>query len=702
MKKFLFFILIFCVFVPKKGDINFLNANDFNILADKIEYKNNGSKIIAKGDVKIKYNSYFLKTNEILFDKKINSFKSESPLKLITPDKIIILSKSTEMKSDFKTFKAFKTRTLIDKKLQIASEKIEKKNNDEIIFYKTVGSTCTICKDSLTPIWQIKSEKIIHSQKNKNLTFKNAWLEVIGFPILYTPFLKTPQPGVKRATGLLTPKIITSNLLGFGLKQPYYFNLNSSSDATFSILKTSKTNILFDAEYRKFFENGNSRFFSAFVPNNSQPKIDGFFKAEGNINLKNNYNVKFDVTSVSNSGFLGKYDYSNVDRIKNLISLEKISSNSFSEASLIYFTSLRDNALIEPAVLPSLFNRSIKKIDFLQTYLGKEFSLSSLVNTKLNDSTRLTASIDTTNIITHPLGFKIKGLSKVVSNVYFIKKNNDIFTQYRIDPIGSIQIEFPLIKKNKISTEFIKPKIQLIYNPVQKNIMNIQDDSQQIQIDKTSLFSLNRFTGYDKQETGLRLNAGIEYEILNLGPFSYSFALGQIFREKNSSQFSTASGLSGIRSDILVSADLNYKKNIKINSQQLYGENLNLKKAHSSVEYLKKETKFSAGLTNYIADPIEGRYQDINELTLIAEKKIYNYLTSNIDLRRNLKQNKNINASIGFKYENECVKIDLSFMRRFTESNTLPEDTRIELNFDFLGFNKRINKSFKTVCYKLK
>ena len=702
MRKILVFFLICFVFIPEKEKISFLNANDLNILADKIEYKNKGTQIVAKGNVKIKYNSYFLKTNELLFDKNINTFKTETPLKLITPDEVIILSKSTEMKSDFQSFTAFKTRTLIDEKLQIASDKLEKKNNDEIIFYRTVGTTCTICKDSLTPIWQIKSEKIIHSQKNKNLTFKNAWLEVIGFPILYTPFLKTPQPGVNRATGLLPPKIITSNLLGFGLKQPYYFNLNESSDSTISILKTSKTNILFDVEYRKFFENGNVNFYSALVPNNSQSKIDGFFKTEGNMNLKNNYNIKFNITSVSNSGFLGKYDYSNVDRIKNIISLEKFSQNSFSEASLIYFNSLRDNALTEPSVLPSLFNRSIKKVDFLQTYVGKEFSLSSLVNTKLNDSSRLTASIDTTNIITHPFGFKIKGLSKVVSNIYFIKKNNDIVTQYRIDPIGSVQIEFPLIKKNKISTEFIKPKIQLIYNPAQKNIMNIQDDSQQIQIDKTSLFSLNRFTGYDKQETGLRLNAGIEYEVLDLGSFSYSFALGQIFREKNSSQFSTASGLSGIRSDILVSGDLNYKKNIKINSQQLYGENLNLKKSHSSVEYFKNETKFSAGLTNYVADPIEGRYQDINELTLNAEKKIYNYITSNIDLRRNLKQNKNINASIGFKYENECVKIDLSFMRRFTESTTLPEDTRIELNFDFLGFNKNINKSFKTVCYKVR
>ena len=211
MKKFLISFLLCFTLLQKQGNINYVNANDLNILADKIEYKNKGKQIIAKGNVKIDYNSYFLRTDELLFDKEINTFKIDTPLKLITPNKVIILSNSTEIKSDLKFLKAFNTRTLIENKLQIASDKLEKKNDDTLVFYRTVGSTCTICKDSLTPIWQIKAEEIIHSQKNKNLTFKNAWLEIMGLPILYTPFLKTPQPGVNRATGLLPPKIITSN-----------------------------------------------------------------------------------------------------------------------------------------------------------------------------------------------------------------------------------------------------------------------------------------------------------------------------------------------------------------------------------------------------------------------------------------------------------------------------------------------------------
>ena len=69
-------------------------------------------------------------------------------------------------------------------------------------------------------MWQIKSERIYHDSEKQELSFKNAWMEVAGIPIIFTPYLRIPEPGVRRATGLLTPKILTSDLLGVGIKQP--------------------------------------------------------------------------------------------------------------------------------------------------------------------------------------------------------------------------------------------------------------------------------------------------------------------------------------------------------------------------------------------------------------------------------------------------------------------------------------------------
>ena len=48
---------------------------------------------------------------------------------------------------------------------------------------------------------------ILHDKENKTLTFENAVLEIGSSCILHTLYIKTPEPGVKRASGFLTPKL---------------------------------------------------------------------------------------------------------------------------------------------------------------------------------------------------------------------------------------------------------------------------------------------------------------------------------------------------------------------------------------------------------------------------------------------------------------------------------------------------------------
>ena len=104
-----------------------------------------------------------------------------------------------------------------------------------------MGTSCKICsKDNSPPLWNIKSELIVHNQENKTLLFKNALLEIGGIPVFYTPYLKTPEPGIKRASGFLTPSIISSEIYGYGIKQPYFIVLNNNSDLTVSLFKTIK------------------------------------------------------------------------------------------------------------------------------------------------------------------------------------------------------------------------------------------------------------------------------------------------------------------------------------------------------------------------------------------------------------------------------------------------------------------------------
>ncbi len=669
-----------------------------SIVADSVSYSEDGNILVANGDVQVKYGQYTLTTPTLKYFRNTNTIFASNPIKLKTENNLKILAESAQISDDLRIIIANYSRALIDNQFHVTSDKLEKLKNGKSAFYDSIGSACQVCPLSPVPMWQIRSEKISHDPENRILEFKNAWMEVAGIPIIFTPYLRVPEPGVRRATGLLTPKILTSDLLGVGLKQPFYINLSKSSDLTSAVLKTTKTNILFETEYRQIFNNGNLKISSAALPNNRKNLLDGYFKIDGKQKYRDNIILKYDVTAVSDSGFLGRYGYSDTDRLKSFISTESQTKKSFIEINSTYFTSLRDIGEKEHVVAPNFYTRKFYSNIKNKFSSGIELSIVGLTRDRKDNNFRINSSIDAKKFWHTNSGVQFKGVGKFSSSFYRIQKpENEIdFLEY-YNPTLVFELNLPLYKKKNNRVDLIEPVLQLIYNP-DFSATNIvpNEDSQQIKLDQTSLFSTNRFSGLDRQEYGLRLNSGLNYSVENNGPFSYDLAIGQVFREVDSMQFSEGSGLSGLKSNILIAASVDYKNSININAQQLFDQDFSLKQAESAFTYIEENKSFSSGLVYSSADPNEGRLSDLTELTIGLNSSLDTNWDTQLNIRRNLKENENINAIFGIAYENECSKINLTFNRRFSATATLPEDTKIEITFDFNGLgNKRrsVNKS---------
>lgn len=87
-------------------------------------------------------------------------------------------------------------------------------------------STCAVDNE----IWKVKSRDLEIDHTAGRAIAKNATLDIIGLPILYTPYISFPIDN-KRHSGLLTPEISISKSDGFELFLPYYFNLAPNMDA---------------------------------------------------------------------------------------------------------------------------------------------------------------------------------------------------------------------------------------------------------------------------------------------------------------------------------------------------------------------------------------------------------------------------------------------------------------------------------------
>ncbi len=692
LKKILIIIFIFLTFRE-------IQAEDFSIQADKLVFSKESNIFSATGSVKIYLADVTIKTENLTFNKNSQKISFESKIFIKTKQGLRVLGSTAEVDRKTRSTIAKNVNALIEKKFQIASEEM-KIEEDKTVFKKAIGTPCDICFLNPQPSWMLKSERLIHNNKTKKLHFYNTWLEIFGVPVIYTPYLQTPEPGIKRASGLLAPSFLSSDLLGTGVRQPIFFTLGNSADFTFSVVKTSKINLLIESQYRKLFKLGELTLDSAFFPSSSKESIKGFLKIKGRSRLEHSTFLNIDTTLISDTSFLGKYGYDDRDRFLNLISYEQFSNNRSLQASILYHTSLRDVSTVEPLVLPDLRYRKLTKFQKSGLLLFEKYSLVGISRKEDVGYARFSADLELNKSWQTDTGLLVSGTGNILTAAYIENKVNEESNLLKVYPMGALEFKYPLVKNEAKKSRVFIPIAQLVYSTdTSSTIDPIDEDSSTTEFDSSTLFKLRKIPGIDRQEKGFRLNAGLQYFYDNKNYYKYSVSLGQVYRNKNSKDFLQSSGLNGYESDILLTGNISFQKDLAIASKQVYSKNFSLKRSDTSLKITKNRYQINTSLVNLISDPSEGTSADLKELILNFNSSLTKNWSSKIGVRRNMVDNENINASVGLNFKNECIDIDLSLSRRNTATNLLPKDSRIDLvvNFGNIGSSYGNSKTSKCV-----
>ena len=82
----------------------------------------------------------------------------------------------------------------------------------------------------------------------------------------------------------------------------------------------------------------------------------------------------------------------------------------------------------------------------------------------------------------------------------------------RVMPTVGLEYRYPFISVQSWGTQTIEPIAQLIVRPNETQIGKLpNEDAQSLIFDDSNLFSVNKFSGWDRIEGGTRLNAGMQY-----------------------------------------------------------------------------------------------------------------------------------------------------------------------------------------------
>jgi len=293
------------------------------IIADDVKSDPEANLLTATGDVEVYFDGKKLTAPKVVYNLTNESVMIEGPFVLSATDgSEVVYGDFADLSADMANGVIQAVRYVLDHNLQVTASESVRSEGRFSEFKRVRASSCKICIDSQIPLWEIQAKDAIHDNKKQQVTYKHAKLLIRGIPIAYVPWLRMPDPSVKRADGFLFPKLRFNTALGNQFILPYFKTLGESADITLSpnIALTSgrkdvpRANTL-EARFRQKFQNGYLELNGALSSDTVLPdQTRSYLFSNGEFKLANDVNLKFQTQAASDKKYIASYDFFNNGR----------------------------------------------------------------------------------------------------------------------------------------------------------------------------------------------------------------------------------------------------------------------------------------------------------------------------------------------------------------------------------------------------
>lgn len=669
-------------------------AQPASLVADRIDLSGDGA-VTATGSVEVLFRDTRLTATSVRYEAAGERLIIEGPITLTTGDDVLFLADAAELDPDLRAGILDGARLILDRQLQLAARRIRRSDDRYTELVRVVSSSCRICEDGDTPLWEIRAERVIHDEETRQLYFENAQFRVAGLTIGALPRLRMPGPGVERATGLLFPEIRTSTLLGPGLRTPYFVTLGPHADLRLTPYVSNVTSTL-EAVYRHELTFGRIDARGAVSDDTLTGDERAYLFADAVFFLPRDFLLRFDLELVSDPAYLIDYGYSNKDRLDSAISVERTRANEDIFAAATAFRTLRGPDLaikdqITRRYLEFGYTRRLPAPAFggaaWLTLDGAALTRTSEEDALGRDVARIGGEVAWRRALTFGPGIVAAVETGLRGDVYFVDQDAAFETvEARATPAILAELRWPLGATGpRGASHLVEPVIQIAWSESYGGPVP-NEDSGLVEFDEGNLLSLSRYPGTDLQEEGLRAALGVSWTRNDPGGWSSALTLGRVFRlDDVRPPFAESTGLTGTSSDWLIALRYDVAGQLRVSNRALLDDELSFSRAEARVAWRGERTSLSSTYTYLEADPAEERPEPVSELTLDAAYRLDRNWTTRANLRYDTDEGQAARAGLTVNYQNECVGVDLSVSRRFTSSATVRPSTDFAFRVSLAG-----------------
>ncbi|MEM5474971.1 LPS assembly protein LptD [Pacificibacter sp. AS14] len=670
------------------------------LLADYVNFT--GAQLIANGNVEVYYDDIRLSAERITYDRDTGSLNIDGPIYLSqNGGDTVVLASAAELSSDLRNGILTSARLVIDQQFQLAAASMERIDGRYTRLAKTVSSTCKICEGSSVPLWQIRASEVIHDSEARQLYFTDAQFRLWDVPIFFLPRLRLPDPTLERATGFLVPVFQNNSTIGTGIQIPYFITLGDHRDLTVSPFLATQARSL-DLRYRQSYQNGTLEINGALGTDDTDNGLRGYIFANGLWDVGNDLQFGIDLRATSDISYLQDYDVYDGDRLSSRMWLERYGSDTALDAQLIHIRTLRDSEVDIEDTLPFLLGDASYKHVFSPQNLGGTawVELSAFGSYRTSDTDvdgmdvlRTSAEAGWKNSVIWGPGIRVDGMVSTVVDAYSIWQNSNYEDQVgRITPGAQVRLSYPLERTTRTGAhQVIEPIVQLSWS--QSYGGDVPDsDSILTEFDAGNFLALSQFSGSDRRGVGARGAVGVKFSHQGQ-ELSYGVTLGRILSSESDSDYTDASGLSGMSSDLLIDAFAQLNNTLNLSSRALLDNDLSVNKWETRLDLLRK--RYSLGLVHsYVqADEDEDRDTDLAEVSMDSTVKLNDRWTATADYRYDFDEAQTTSTGIEFEYANECASVTLGVSRDYEDSDATDLTTSYSLSVGFGAFGTQSSSS---------
>lgn len=657
--------------------------------AREIVYDRDNDRVTALGDVQLHYQGKVLEADKVTYDRKLKRVYAEGNAKLTDADGTKTYGNRFDLTDDFRDGFIDSLRIESTNKTRLSAPRAERTDGETTVFERGTFTSCEACKDNpeRPPLWQVKAARIIHRNNERRIYYENATLEFWGVPVAYFPFFSAPDPSVRNASGVLAPRFINREKLGFGVGVPLFWSIAPNYDLLFTPTYYSKQGFHGDVVWRHRLQHGSYNIRVNGINQNLprefslQPyagaglkSFRGSIETRGKFYLNEKWTVGWDLAWATDKHYYNDYKTKPQSR-SALFYNEQISQvylrgrgeRSWFDLTGYHFYGLasidwqkqiervgpsfdfdrrfnpdriggelrvnvngaaiqRDAAVFQPLALaanptylpgsylyttsaggtyrPCIYNLNGQVVGayrpgqcLLRGFAGEYVRTSVEMSWRrqfidpigqewtpfvslrgdaawLNQNLTGLNSPDSTQ-----QGFVGPGYGNA-NQANFLGGNADNFL-FRPMPTVGVEYRYPFVALTSWGTHHIEPIAQLTVRPNETRIGKLpNEDAQSLVFDENSIFSSNRFSGYDRVEGGTRLNYGGRYTFRSNGSFFASLLVGQsrqLFGRNSYAAYDLAntgrnSGLETSRSDFVTAATVQPFANFSVTARGRFDE----------------------------------------------------------------------------------------------------------------------------------